>query len=158
VLIPAKFWEGKRGDPTLRRFVMLIVGLGFGVLAYGAMNWLLVSLPFEMGFKRSINEDLSQSFFTGDGIPKLVAFLAYFGFLFVIPRWWRQADPLRSSRLSIWHTAVALFWSFALSAIWPFPQPWGWMLTATIAIAVQLASPWLSPADRSQLRAQAVGG
>src|SRR5205814_1100861 len=27
VLIPAKFWEGTQGDPTLRRFVMLAAGL-----------------------------------------------------------------------------------------------------------------------------------
>jgi len=31
ILIASKFWEGTTGDATLRRVVMLIVGLGVGV-------------------------------------------------------------------------------------------------------------------------------
>jgi Protein kinase domain len=157
ILIPAKFWEGKRGDAALRRFVMLVVGLGFGLIVSALMSWLFVSLPYSHEFSRSVNSDFAHSFYAADGTPKPIAFLAYFGFLFVIPRWWRQADPMRSTRLSIWHTAVALFWAAVLSTFWPFPQPWGWMIAATIAISVQLASPWFSPAERSQMKSQAVG-
>ena len=157
ILIPAKFWEGKRGDAALRRFVMLVVGLGFGLIVSALMSWLFVSLPYSHEFSRSVNSDFAHSFYAADGTPKPIAFLAYFGFLFVIPRWWRQADPMRSTRLSIWHTAVALFWAAVLSTFWPFPQPWGWMIAATIAISVQLASPWFSPTERSQMKSQAVG-
>jgi hypothetical protein len=157
VLIPAKVWEGKRGDPALRRFVMLVIGLAFGLAVAAMMNWLYVSLPYASDFSQSANHDFARSFYLADGTPKPIAFLAYFGFLFVIPRWWRQADPMRNTRLSIWHVAVTLFWAAALSIFWPFPQPWGWMLTANIAIAVQLASPWFSPAERSQMKSKALG-
>ena len=73
------------------------------------------------------------------------AFLAYFGFLFVLLRWWRQADPVRSARLSLWATACTVLVAWVLNLFWPFPQPWGIMVAATMSIAVQLASPWVGP-------------
>ncbi|HZZ26735.1 MAG TPA: serine/threonine-protein kinase [Pirellulales bacterium] len=156
VLIAAKFWEGTRGDPVLRRFVMLMIGLAFSVVSYGMATWLALPLHYESRFGDIPALGLENNFFDSVGSPRLVAFLAYFAFLFVFVRWWRLADPLRSTRLSIWHTAVTLFCSFLIGLFWPFPQPWGWMLTVTIAIAVQLASPWLTPAERAQLPRPAV--
>ncbi len=154
VLIPAKLWEGSRGDPVRRRFVMLVVGLACGVCSSVLSAWLMVDLPRERGglwdsmtrFAR-----FGADFYSPNGSPQILAFLAYFGFLFVIIRWWRQGDPLRSTRLSIWHTAVAMFWSWLIAAFWAFPQPWATMVAATIAISVQLAAPWLTPAERAQL-------
>ena len=158
VLIPAKLWEGTRGDPVLRRFVMLMVGLGLSVASYGIVTWLALPLHYESRFGDIPAMGIEEKFFDSFGSPRLVAFLAYFGFLFVIVRWWRLADPLRSTRLSIWHTAVALFCSFLIGLFWPFPQPWGWMLTVTIAIAVQLSSPWLTLAECAQLPRAVPGG
>ncbi len=151
ILIPAKFWEGRSGDVAIRRFVMLVMGLCLGALSYGLFSWLLVSLPHRQTYEMPITRDALRHFFSADGSPQMIAFLAYFGFLFVIPRWWKQADPLRSTRLSIWHTLVVVFWSWVLTLFWGFPQPWGLMLTATVAIAVQLASPWLSVTERVKL-------
>ncbi|HEY2827115.1 MAG TPA: protein kinase, partial [Pirellulales bacterium] len=159
VLIPAKFWEGSRGDAALRRFVMLAMGLVIGAAAYGLMSWLMVSLHHELHFDdRSPFQLFHNEFYNAEGSPELVAFLAYFGFLFVIPRWWKQADPLRGTRLSIWCTLCVVFWSWVLTLFWGFPQPWGLMLTATVAIAVQLSSPWLSVSERAQLPRPAAGG
>jgi len=161
VLIPAKVWEGSRGDPALRRFVMLAIGLGFGAIAFGLLDWLMISLP---AFSASPMGGPARAFKTGffdsagTGAPKMIAFLAYFGFLFLIVRWWRLADPARSTRLSIWHTAVAVFCSWVLTIFWPFPQPWGVMVSATIAISVQLASPWLSATERAALARPTAGG
>ncbi|HTQ40263.1 MAG TPA: serine/threonine-protein kinase [Pirellulales bacterium] len=151
VLVPAKFWEGRRGDPVLRRFVMLIIGLVYAVASFGLAAWLAVPLHFDSRMGDIPATALVNNFFDSIGSPRMVAFLAYFGFLFVFVRWWRLADPLRSTRLSIWHTAVTLFCAFLIGLFWPFPQPWGWMLTVTIAIAVQLASPWLTVAERAKL-------
>src|SRR5262245_24262340 len=147
VLIPAKIWEGSRGDAALRRFVMLVIGLGLGTLSYGLMDWLMLPLRFGSN-PGGPSRELVHSFFAVDGSPRMIAFLAYFGFLFVVPRWWRLADPVRSTRLSIWHTAVTAFWSWLLILFWPFPQPWGLMVAVTTCVAVQLASPWLSVAER----------
>ena len=159
VLIPAKFWEGASGDAAWRRFVMLVIGLAFGGITYALVNWLMVSLPYDERLTTMTHWDLKHTFFAADGSPMLPAYLAYFGFLFAVPRWWRQADPVRNTRLSIWYTVVAIFWAWLPAVFfWPFPQPWGLMLAAVMAIAVQLASPWVSPADRTRFKPPAIEG
>jgi hypothetical protein len=159
VLIPAKTWEGTRGDVALRRFVMLAMGLLFGAASFGLMNWLMVSLHQEVDLGKFPQlHTINQDFYSPEGSPEMVAFLAYFGFLFVIPRWWKQADPLRVTRLSIWYTGTVVFWSWVLSLFWGFPQPAGLMLTATMAIGVQLASPWFSTTERAELTLPTAGG
>ena len=88
------------------------------------------------------NYSLPPSFYTFDGRPLMMAYMACFGTMFFVMRWWRQADPLRRVRLSLW----ALFLSVAAAAIvaqaWQFPQPWLPMVAGTMSVAIQLASPW----------------
>jgi len=148
VLVLSKLWEGNQGEPALRRFWMLVIGLLLGMIAFGAQELLLVQLPhmFEVEpFFVSIPDNASAT-------HSLLSYLTYFGFLMLVIRWWRLADPLRKSRVSLWTTAVAITFSIALYLLWPFPQdwvvlaqPWGFMTAATIAIAVQLSSPWYDP-------------
>jgi hypothetical protein len=146
VLIPAKIWEHETAEPALRRFAMLVVGLLVGSVAYGLSQWLLVDLPFDIPIRPVDEKHIPKSFYSQtDGSPLMYAYLAYFGFLFLLVRWWRGADPLRPTRLSLLGTSSALFVAWLLNFVWPFPQPWGLMATATISIAVQLASPWKPP-------------
>jgi hypothetical protein len=130
VLIPAKFWEGTPGEPILRRFALLWVGIALGLVALALAEVLVLDLSW-----------LRRSGF----MSKEAAFLAYFMFLMPVLRWWRQADPLRHSRFSWWATAVCVGWAALLSVAWPFLQPLGMMAAATIAVSVQMAAPW---ADR----------
>jgi serine/threonine protein kinase len=155
ILIPAKFWEGRESDSMHRRFVMLLIGLALGLVGFVAdeflrfnPNWSIVSLPVDAmaGYK--------QTLFEVTGSPNLKGYLAYFAFLFPVLRWWVQADPLRSTRVSIWGTFCCVFWAWMLQVAWPFPQPWGAMVAAIIAISVQLSSPWVShEARRASLAA-----
>jgi hypothetical protein len=147
ILVLAKFWEGVPGEQAVRRFVLLVIGLGLGAAAYGLDQVLLVDLPFEMHAER-LNRHVPASFFSPLGAPLIPAFLVYFGFLFLLLRWWLQADPLRSTRLSLWATACTVFVAWALNLFWPFPQPWGLMVAAIMSIAVQLASPWVPDSER----------
>ena len=150
VMIPSKAWEGSRGDASLRRFMMMVVGLLLALVAYGLFDALMVKLPYhqDVTLPSFASREMQTNFYGSDGGPLLLAFLAYFSFLFLVPRWWYQADPMRSSRLSLWSTAVCVFWAAALNLFWPFPQPWGMMLAATISIAVQLSSVWVAPPKR----------
>ncbi len=145
IMIPAKIWEYRPADAALRRFVMLVLGLGVGFAAYGLYTWLLVQLPYDFHDQLAhgiIAARLRHGFYGPDGAPLVFAFLAYFGLLWLVPRWWRQAYLRRSTRLSIWSVVVTLFWAALVNCISPFPQPWGLMFAATVSIAVQLASPW----------------
>jgi hypothetical protein len=140
VLIPAKFWEGTSGEPILRRFALLCVGLSLGFVALGLDEALVVDLlPIHALDPRTYPEH---------AMAKEALYVAYFAFLMPVLRWWRQADPLRRSRFSVWFTAVCIGWAALLSLAWPFPQPWGMMAAATIAVSVQLAAPWLDPRAR----------
>ena len=146
VLIPAKLWEGREGDVVLRRFVMLGIGLAFGLAAFEAGSFLRIMLPNEVDLPH-VSID-ARATFDEHGQPEVMGYLAYFAFLFLLVRWWRQSDPLRPSRLSLLGVFVCVFWAAVLNAFWQFPQPWGMMIAGTISLAVQLSSPWLNPQFR----------
>lgn len=157
VMIPTKLWEGTQGESSLRRFWMMVIGLALGVFAFASQELLVVELPHMFEVRPFFVDSPA-----GDGdTHSLLSYLTYFGFLMLVFRWWRLADPLRNARLSLWTTAVCVTFSMALYLLWPFQQdwyilaqPWGFMTAATIAIATQLASPWHDP-KASVVRADA---
>jgi eukaryotic-like serine/threonine-protein kinase len=151
VLIPSKFWEGTKGDASLRRFLMMVFGMGLGVLACVSANYFHANILHRA--QDAIFENPVPAHFYGmDGQPMLPAFVIVFTLLFLVIRWWRQADPLRSSRFSILSLLVTLAIAFVVSGIWHFPQPWLTMIAAAISISVQLSSPWVHPRERTAIR------
>lgn len=148
VLVPAKIWEGTSGDQTLRRVTMLVAGLAVGAAAFGAAE----ALKVEFGDSPDLHIEktgLASQFYDPKGSPLVFAYLAYFGALFAGVRWWKQADPLRRTRLSVWSTGMCVLAGWIVDCIWRFPQPWGLMVAAIISISVQLVSPYASQQDRS---------
>ena len=75
------------------------------------------------------------------------AYLVFFAGAFAILRWWRQADPLRPSRLGIWRTAVCLLGALIVQVFVPFPS--GFFILVCTAIAVQIAAPHWGQKDRT---------
>jgi len=148
VLVPSKFWEGTRGESAPRRFILMVVGLGLGALAFGTASLLFVELPHGHRFPDPPNYTLPPSFYSAEGSPLAMAYLASFGTLFLVIRWWRQADPLRPSRLSLWSLVVSVVLAGIVAAAWHFPQPWLVMVAGTMSVSVQLASPWVHPRQR----------
>ena len=155
VLAISKLWESDEGESFGRRFVMLLAGLVTGLAAFASGQFLGVNVSHDMTVHSLPAFDLPASIYGADGSPSLPAFLVYFAGLFVILRWWIQADPLRESRVSLWATGACVLWAWLIHIFWPFPQPWGFMLAATISIAVQLSAPWVSVRERAQIRDQA---
>lgn len=154
VLSLGKFWEASRGEQIRRRVVLLVAGLVLGALAFGIGVLLHVHLPHTHPAGSEIASRLTGSMYAADGTPMFPAYLVYFAGLFVLVRWWRQTDPVRKNRLSIWATAVCALWAALLDVVCAFPQPWGIMLAATISIAVQLSAPWVGRSPRVSVRQQ----
>jgi len=152
VMVPAKFWEGTQGETALRRFTMMVLGLGLGLAAYAAAAFLMVSLPYASGFPQSTDYQLPQSFYAPDGRPLAMAYLACFGTLMLLLRWWRQADPLRSSRLSLWSMFFTVVMAGIVAGLWQFPQPWLPMIAGAMSVSVQLSSPWIPQRERAQYK------
>ncbi len=92
---------------------------------------------------------IAAKFYDVQGAPMIYAYLTYFGALFVLIRWWRQADPLRATRLSVWSVGMCVLAAWLVDCIWRFPQPWGIMVAAIISTSVQLVSPHVAPQKRS---------
>lgn len=141
VLIVSKFWEDRRGDETARRIGMLLVGLGLGVATWGLGELLLDSLATSAGYWHTFDERASLGMFT----------LA-FGLSFLVPRWWKLADPLRPTRLSLWTTVVYVVWAVILTGFFEALHPWSVVLVGAIAATIQLSAPWLSQDQRDQRR------
>ncbi len=158
VLITSKFWEGTKGEPGLRRFVLMVVGLLLGAIAFGTAALLMVDLPVDGNseFLLDFETKMPQGFYDSYGRPRAMAYLACFGLLFLVIRWWFQADPLRRSRLSLKSMIVSMVLAAVVAAILCFPQTWLAMVAATISVSVQLASPWANP--RRQARLEVEGG
>jgi hypothetical protein len=148
VLIPAKIWEGTSGDQTLRRVGMLVVGLAVGAASYVAADKLMVQFNDSPGFHVVSRPSFGEKFYDVKGHPLLYAYLAYFAALFAGVRWWKQADPLRRTRLSVWNTGLCVLAAYLVDWIWAFPQPWGLMVAAITSISVQLVSPFATQPDR----------
>jgi hypothetical protein len=156
VLALGKLWESSEGEQVRRRFGMLVAGLLFGAFAFGSTQYLTVEpQEFDSMNFHTVSATQMPSMYAADGSPLLPGYLAYFAGLLVILRWWKQADPLRKTRLSLWATAMCVLWAWIVNMFWPFPQPWGFMLAATMSVAVQLSAPWIGPKERMELRKQA---
>jgi eukaryotic-like serine/threonine-protein kinase len=151
--LPAKFWEGSQGDPMLRRFILMVIGFGVGVFAFLVAGTLNVPLTPQIN-SPGPHYQLPPTFYAGDGRPMLMAFLAVFGTMFLIIRWWRLADPLRSTRMSLWAMAVTVLFAWLAGLLWMFPMPWLLMVACTMSVAIQLASPWVHPRVRRARAAQ----
>ncbi len=147
LLTIGKFWEGREPDHFRRRFVLLIGGMLVGLTAFGTGRLLLVELPDvdHWTVHTLSHSPWGQKLYGADGAPLLGAYMVYFGGLFVILRWWRQADPLRKTRFSLLATTLCVLWAWFMHLLFSFPQPWGFVLAATISVAVQLSAPWLQP-------------
>ncbi len=149
VLIPSKVWEGHKGEAILRRVALLMIGLAVGGAAYLAADNLLVKFDHSPALNFVKPRNIGPQFFdVKDGSPQLYAYLAYFGSLFFAVGWWKQTDPLRRTRLSIWSTVGSVFVAWAITCVWPFPQPWGLMVAAVMSTSVQLVSPFVPPHER----------
>ncbi|MEO2049918.1 MAG: serine/threonine-protein kinase [Pirellulales bacterium] len=167
VLIPAKLTEGRLEDQAPRRFAQLVLGALVGVAAWGLADLLLLTVPLSdqagVGLGDAIFNDLlglkehqllGNVGSASDARMNLPVYAGYFGLLFVILAWWRQAEFLRSVRVNLW----SVFWcaavAWGLHFLWWFPQPLGWLLAASIAFTIQLSSPWLPASRRQELMNQ----
>lgn len=72
----------------------------------------------------------------------------FFGLLFMVRRWWWQADSFRKARFRISSALVTLFLGVVLSAILPFSEQLGAIWALAISAVVQLSAGWTPQEDR----------
>jgi hypothetical protein len=141
LLIVSKFWENRPAEAKMRRFTMVFTGLAVGAFAYFMANALSINLA-EATQLSAIESPDSKVIIKG--MPMLPACMLYWASLFGILRWWKMADPVRSTRLSILSVSFCLIWASLFSVLLELPVLPNCILAVVISVAVQLASPWWS--------------
>jgi hypothetical protein len=161
ILVPSKFAEGKVEDQVPMRVTLMLLGGLVGLAAWGLSDALLVQMPSAKGLQDTSgvisHNMLGWNQPAAGANPSLAMFVTYFACLFLLVRWWRQAEYTREARLSVWHVVTCVFWALLVHLFWWFPQPAGMMVAGVIAFTTQLSSPWLPPSQRRALSADAVG-
>ncbi len=148
ILALSKLWEGKKGEQILRRSATMVVGLGVGAASFGLERLLMVQLPFQQPM-RPAPWHVNWSFYNHlDGAPHFEAYLVYFGLLFFVVPFWRQANRFRRSRVKIGSLALTLTVAMLLNLICPFPQPWGAIVAGIVSLSVQVATPLVTKTNR----------
>ncbi len=146
VLVAGKFWEGSEGEPMLRRFLLMTIGLGLGLAACAAADAFHVGLPNDATLTRHTplpsGLRLAADFYNG-GQPLVMAHMAAFAALLALVRWWRQSDPLRPARLSLVSLIITVIAAHIVASVLQFPEPWLMMVAGCMSVSVQLASPWV---------------
>jgi hypothetical protein len=153
ILVPAKFWTERRGDPWTRRVVMMILG---GLVGLGGL-WLegwSPGLPPEANNELVAGSALS-SLFPAD-VATEASYFSYYAMAFFALRWWRMTARRRGQRFSFAPILAAGFWALALMLLIR-PHHWpGAVVLVLASTIVQLVSPWEQPppppAKRMRLR------
>jgi len=151
VLVPSKLWAYQRGDSWRRRLVMMFLGVVVGLGALWINGW-TSKVP---GEATQPHESWPIEWLPGAGtaLAEGAAYVIYFAVTFFALRWWRLADPRRSSRFSFLPLLAAGFWGLLPLMIWP--QPWQCGAPGALVIMaaiVQLVSPWEQPAPPASRR------
>ena len=149
ILIASKFWETRAGETVMRRLVSILFGMGIGCFGLFVQMFLRLNWSSAPSFEE-VTAFSSLIPMRADG-PSMASYLAFFAGLFFVLRWWKQADPLRKTRLSIWRVGMCLVWGSVLGQVLGIPLPWSCLIAVSISVAIQLAAPWLSPDQCRQL-------
>jgi hypothetical protein len=77
-------------------------------------------------------------------MPMLACYLAYFGLMFLVLRWWKPTEPARTKRFSVKPLIATGFCAFALLFLLPSVQHRHTAFVAMLSSAavLQLVSPW----------------
>ena len=153
VLFLGKLWEGNEGDQALRRFCMMVTGMVVGGFAYVVYHALMLPPVYPlMSWDHSLIGETTPDLqlYNDRGEPHPAAFAGYFGLVFLTLRWWLAADPLRTSRLSIWGTAAAVLMALIFNYVLPIPR--GFLVVTSAIVAIQLAATWVDPRRRQKFR------
>ncbi|MFM7070526.1 MAG: protein kinase domain-containing protein [Planctomycetota bacterium] len=153
LLTLGKLWERGVGSGAHRRLAMAAVGMVLGVAVAGLANYLglnRTSLPMA-------NIPLLAELLPLNMRSAWVAYPVLYGTLFLLLRWWREADSLRSSRFSLWNTIVDLIAAYAVAQFVAVGNPGQVFLPAAISICVQLSAAWIDLETRARFREQVSG-
>ena len=168
VLIVAKFTEGRVEDQIPMRMWQMGGGSLIGLAAWGFAHLIMIGVPYSEEAGLDFNDsmlphvlELSRSQYlqwhsSHAVLPDLILCMMYFSLVMLVLRWWRLAEYTRRTRVSIVGIGLAICGAWLVHLVTWYPQPAGMVVTGIMALAVQLASPWLPPSRRKSMAEKAM--
>src|SRR5262249_23215204 len=102
VLVPAKLQEGRGVGALRRRLIAPSLGGAVGACAWWVGETLFAVPQFESAFHHGLfNSVFRHPLQTAAQAPTLAGYVTFFSSLFLVRRWWWQADSFRSKRFRI---------------------------------------------------------
>ena len=157
LLLISKLWEGRRGESLLRRFGLGVCGLGVGALCGVVAEFLLlINSPVPSGIFLVDSEGLLGNREAAGlrvlqgGYPTIMGFSLFFCLLFMLRRWWLQADNFRAARFRIGTSILTLIVGGMVALIVPFPTALGSTLALAVSVVLQVSSVWTPPELRDR--------
>lgn len=140
ILTANKCWEHRVGDFWQRLLTLAWIGIAVGVASFALARFVGVNV-FDSKLA-PFSEPFFQLSYYYVFIPAGV---------FLIPTWSTLADPLRKTRLSLFYVGICVLWALIVLGLGELDAKWPVSMIAITAFAIQLAAPWLTPAQREQL-------
>lgn len=157
LLLISKLWEGRRGESLLRRFGLGVCGLGVGALCGVVAEFLLlINSPVPSGIFLVDSEGLLGNREAAGlrvlqgGYPTIMGFSLFYCLLFMLRRWWLQADNFRAARFRIGTSILTLIVGGMVALIVPFPTALGSTLALAVSVVLQVSSVWTPPELRDR--------
>jgi hypothetical protein len=79
-----------------------------------------------------------------------MGFSLFFCLLFMLRRWWLQADNFRAARFRIGTSILTLIVGGMVALIVPFPTALGSTLALAVSVVLQVSSVWTPPELRDR--------
>ena len=143
-----KHFESKQGEWIQQRLAMLITGILIG--GFGLVLSSYFGIDFETASRVAFNP-LSATELAFSGSNPLMINILFFAGVFGVLRWWKQVDPARRTRLSVWSVGLCLICAALLSHVLNFVPLLASIMIVIISVACQLSAPWITHEERQQL-------
>jgi hypothetical protein len=157
LILVSKVWEGRPGESLLRRLWLGVFGLAVGALCGVTAEFLLLinspvpSRIFQVDSDGLLgNREAAGLRVLQEGYPTIVGFALFFCLLFMLRRWWLQADNFRSGRFRIGTSILTLIVGGMVALIVPFPTALGSTLALAVSVVIQVSSVWTPPELRDR--------
>ena len=143
-----KVFESSVGNQWKRRFVMMASGLFVGVMSFGVYQSFMID---SVSFPSQVSTLENLSWLT-TGNAGLLRFMTFFAAYFLVIRWWKVGDALRSTQFSVLAMVLHGIVAVGIALLTAFPVIWGLIIGSIVSIAVQMSSTWIKTNEREQIQ------
>jgi hypothetical protein len=141
VLVPSKLWEPLTDSRAQQRLSFLAIGAGVGAVGTALARWTFLMpspvqlVPGPRGYVGVLDTGLRVH-------PAALGFVGFLALAYAANGWWKLTARDRWRRVRFWPAIKAGAVAGAVGLACPSPQPWGIVVITTIALLVQVVSPW----------------